>query len=143
LLLAVISLLRTTVRNFERFLKNSFNKKDMKKAFILLLICTLSVSAFSQKTDNKPVTATFWVAGVCGMCEKSIEGTLDTKGILKADFQLTDNMLTVTYKPTKITEAQIHALLNEVGYDTEKSTCTEEQYARVHGCCKYRELEKH
>jgi len=115
----------------------------MKKAFILLLTLTISVSAFSQKTDNKPITATFWVAGVCGMCEKSIEAALDTKGILQADFQLSNNLLTVTYKPSKITEAQIHALLNETGYDTEKSTCTDEQYARVHGCCKYRELEKH
>jgi copper chaperone CopZ len=131
------------VRNFERFLKNSITKKDMKKAFILLLICTLSVSAFSQKTDKKPVTATFWVAGVCGMCEQTIEAALDAKGILKADFQLSNNQLTVTYKPSKISETEIHTLLNEAGYDTEKSTCTEEQYARVHGCCKYRELEKH
>jgi hypothetical protein len=52
-------------------------------------------------------------------------------------------MLTVTYKPKKITEIQIHGILNEAGYDTEKSTCSDEQYARVHGCCKYRELEKH
>ncbi len=115
----------------------------MKKAFILLLTLTISVSAFSQKTSNKPITSTFWVAGVCGMCEQTIETALDAKGILKADFQLSNNLLTVTYKPTKITEAQIHNLLNEAGYDTEKSTCTDEQYARVHGCCKYRELEKH
>ena len=115
----------------------------MKKVFILLLILTVTVSAFSQKTTKKPITSTFWVAGVCGMCEKTIEAALDAKGILKADFQLSDNQLTVTYKPSKISEAGIHTLLNEAGYDTEKSTCTEEQYARVHGCCKYRELKKH
>ena len=115
----------------------------MKKAFILLLICTISVSAFSQKATKKPITSTFWVAGVCGMCEQTIEAALDAKGILKADFQLSNNQLTVTYKPSKISETEIHTLLNEAGYDTEKSTCTEEQYARVHGCCKYRELEKH
>ena len=115
----------------------------MKKIFITLLIFSVSASAFSQKANKNPITATFWVAGVCGMCEKSIEAALDTKGIIKADFQLADNMLTVTYKPTKITEEQIHALINDAGYDTEKSTCTDAQYARVHGCCKYRELEKH
>ena len=115
----------------------------MKKVFILLLILTVTVSAFSQKNSKKPITSTFWVAGVCGMCEKTIEAALDAKGILKADFQLSDNQLTVTYKPSKISEAQIHTLLYEAGYDTEKSTCTEAQYARVHGCCKYRELKKH
>jgi mercuric ion binding protein len=115
----------------------------MKKAFLLLFILSVSICGFSQKADNKPVTTTFWVAGVCGMCEKTIEAALDTKGILKADFSLSNNMLTVTYKPKKISESKLHQLLNEVGYDTEKSTCTAEQYARVHGCCKYRELEKH
>jgi copper chaperone CopZ len=115
----------------------------MKKVYFILILLTVTVSAFSQKTDNKPVTATFWVAGVCGMCEQTIEAALDTKGILKADFSLSNNILTVTYKPKKITEIQIHGILNEAGYDTEKSTCSDEQYARVHGCCKYRELEKH
>lgn len=115
----------------------------MKKIFITILSLTVSICVFSQKTENSPVTTTFWVAGVCGMCEKSIEGALDTKGIIKADFDLSKNQLTVTYKPNKISENQIHSLLNEVGYDTEKSTCSDEQYARVHGCCKYRELKKH
>jgi copper chaperone CopZ len=108
---------------------------------ILFLFVAFHITA--QKTSKAPVTTTFWVAGVCGMCEKAIESSLDTKGILKADFELSNNQLTVTYKPSKISEAQIHSLLNEAGYDTEKSTCTAEQYARVHGCCKYRELEKH
>lgn len=115
----------------------------MKKAYIILLILSFSFRGFSQQSDKQPITATFWVAGVCGMCETAIEAALDTKGILKADFSLSNNMLTVTYKPKKISESQLHQLLNEAGYDTEKSTCTEEQYARVHGCCKYRELEKH
>jgi mercuric ion binding protein len=77
------------------------------------------------------------------MCEKTIETAMDTKGIVQADFELSNNLLTITYKPSKISEAEIHTLLNEAGYDTEKSTCSEEQYARVHGCCKYRELKKH
>ena len=115
----------------------------MKKAILLLIILAGSICGYTQKADNKPVTTSFWVAGVCGMCEQTIEATLDTKGIIKADFSLSNNLLTVTYKPKKISEQQLHVLLNEAGYDTEKRTCTDEQYARVHGCCKYRELEKH
>ncbi len=47
--------------------------------------------------------------------------------------------------PTKISAEQIrlHELLNDAGYDTEKKTCTSEQYSRVHSCCQYREQEKH
>lgn len=115
----------------------------MKKVYLILLLLITASTAFSQKSDKKPVTTSFWVAGVCGMCEQTIEAAMDTKGVIKADFSLSNNMLTITYKPNKISENQIHTLLNEVGYDTEKSTCSEAQYARVHGCCKYRELEKH
>jgi mercuric ion binding protein len=115
----------------------------MKQIIFLIAIALTGLHLSAQKPNKTPITTSFWVAGVCGMCEKTIESAMDTKGILQADFSLSNNLLTITYKPTKISEAQIHALLNEAGYDTEKSTCTEEQYARVHGCCKYRELEKH
>lgn len=114
------------------------------KNFIFIILLFISANTlFAQKNSKAPITTSFWVAGVCGMCEKAIETSMDTKGVLKADFDLSKNQLTITYKPSKISEAQIHSLLNEAGYDTEKSTCSEAQYARVHGCCKYRELEKH
>lgn len=113
--------------------------KNILIAFGLLF----GLSVHAQSIDKKPITTTFWVAGVCGMCEQTIENAVDVPGVITADFVLASNQLTITYKPKKITEAQIHALLNEAGYDTEKSTCTAEQYKRVHGCCQYRELEKH
>jgi copper chaperone CopZ len=115
----------------------------MKHISLIILNLFIALNLSGQKPSKSPVTTTFWVAGVCGMCEQTIEAALDAKGILKADFQLSNNQLTVTYKPSKISETDIHTRLNEAGYDTEKSTCTEVQYARVHGCCKYRELEKH
>jgi len=115
----------------------------MKHISLIILALFTILNLFAQKPSKAPVTTTFWVAGVCGMCEQTIEQALDVKGVITADFNLASNQLTVTYKPGKITEAQLHSILNEVGYDTEKSTCTDEQYKRVHGCCMYRELEKH
>ncbi|MFM7731642.1 MAG: heavy-metal-associated domain-containing protein [Flavobacteriales bacterium] len=113
------------------------------KNFIIALGLVLGAQfAQAQKANNK-ITTSFWVAAACSMCEATIEKTLDTKGIVAADFVLATNQLTVTYNSKKITEDEIHRLLNEVGYDTEKSNCTDEQYGRVHGCCRYRELEKH
>lgn len=110
---------------------------------IILTIGFIAVSTLAFSQSKKTETTTFWVAGACGMCEETIEKAMDTKGIVSADYALETNRLTVTYKPKKISLDQIHHLLNEAGYDTEKSICTEEQYDRVHGCCKYRELEKH
>ena len=101
-----------------------------------------SATSFSQET-KKTETITFWVNSVCGRCEQTIERAMDTKGVLTADYNLENQMLTVTYKTKNITETKLHKLLNEVGYDTDKSKCTDEQYSRVHSCCKYREFEKH
>ena len=115
----------------------------MKHITLTILIAFIAVRLSAQQPSKSPITTTFWVAGVCGMCEQTIEQALDVKGIISADFVLASNQLTITYKPNKISEGQIHSLLNEVGYDTEKSTCSDDQYKRVHGCCQYRELEKH
>lgn len=109
----------------------------------LMLTAALMIQICVQAQTTKTNTTKFWVAGVCGQCETTIEKAMDTKGVVTADYDLSTNMLTVVYKPKKISEDKLHQLLNEVGYDTEKSTCSDAQYNGVHGCCKYRELEKH
>lgn len=113
----------------------------IKNIFLTLLIAFMSMSMLAQK--SKTVTTSFWVAGICGMCEEAIEKAMDVTGVITADYSLATNNLTVTYKPSKLSEDQLHKLLNAVGYDTEKSTCTEAQYNLVHDCCRYREQEKH
>ncbi len=113
----------------------------MKKIvlFVLLSVTTNFIWAQSKKTEE----VSFWVAGVCGMCEKTIENALDVKGVITADYDLETHQVHVVYRPAKITVDQMHVLINAAGYDTEKSACTVEQYNRVHGCCKYRELKNH
>lgn len=114
----------------------------MKYIFILLL-SVFFTDDINAQTSKKKVTTSFHVAGICGMCERTIERALDAKGIVAADFNLDTNTATVTYNTRRITEDQIHRLINAVGYDTEKYKATDEEYNRVHDCCKYREQEKH
>lgn len=109
--------------------------------FILPAVALMSFTAGNKKSTK--ITTTFWVASVCGECKTIIEKAMDVKGIVAADYNLETQKLTVTYKSDKITEDQIHSLLNEAGYDTEKSKCSDEQYLRTPGCCRYRTLEKH
>lgn len=113
------------------------------KKIIILFIALLSASSLFSQTSNKPITVKIHVAGICGMCETQIEKALDTKGVVAADYDLESNIATVTYKPKKISEGQLHKVINEMGYDTDKSKASDEQYSRVHDCCKYREQEKH
>jgi len=109
------------------------------KSLLIAIAITFGIDAQAQKT----IETSFRVDAVCEMCEARIEKAVDVKGVKSADYDLETHTLSIAYSPKTITEGQIHALLNEVGHDTEKSTCTDEQYDRLHGCCKYRTDEGH
>ena len=112
--------------------------------FIKALSIIFILSIFSLQAQKKEVkTITFKVEGVCGMCEERIENALDVNGIKAVSWSSETHICEVTYRTDKITEEEMHKLLNEAGHDTEKSTATEEQYSTVHTCCKYREHEDH
>lgn len=110
----------------------------MKKLFIGLLLL-VSGSALAQTSE-----VTFWVDGVCGMCEKRIESALiNSSGVKFADWDNQTSQVKVAYNSKKITEQKLHEILSGAGHDTQKVRAKDEDYAKVPGCCKYRTLEKH
>jgi hypothetical protein len=115
-------------------------KQYSTQAILFLTFLTvIGIAPSFAVIEDKKVEATFGVSGVCGMCEERIESALDVKGIVMADWDIDTKKLHVVFNPSKISEGDIHALLNAVGHDTEKSQATQEQYEGLHGCCKYRE----
>jgi copper chaperone CopZ len=110
----------------------------MKKLFIGLLLL-VSGSALAQTSE-----VTFWVNGICGMCEKRIESALiNSPGVKFADWDNQTSQVKVAYNSKKITEQKLHEILAGAGHDTQKVRAKDEDYAKVPGCCKYRTLEKH
>jgi copper chaperone CopZ len=110
----------------------------MKKLFIGLLLL-VSGSALAQTSE-----VTFWVDGVCGMCEKRIESALiNSPGVKFADWDNQTSQVKVAYNSKKITEQKLHEILAGAGHDTQKVRAKDEDYAKVPGCCKYRTLDKH
>jgi len=105
------------------------------KQTIAWLFCSLGIAGFAQGK----LTTQFRVEGVCGMCEERIEAVLDVPGVVVADWDLASKELHVVYKPKKISEEQLHLLLNSVGHDTSKRRASDDQYAGIHSCCRYRE----
>jgi len=105
------------------------------KYTILVGFLMLGLSMFAQKKAE----IIFEVSGVCGMCEDRIEKSLDIPGVIMADWDIKSKELTVAYKTKKIEEAQIHQHVADAGHDTEKVKATDEVYANIHGCCKYRD----
>jgi periplasmic mercuric ion binding protein len=110
----------------------------MKKLFIGLLLL-VSGSALAQTSE-----VTFWVNGICGMCEKRIESALiNSPGVKFADWDNQTSQVKVAYNSKKITEQKLHEILAGAGHDTQKVRAKDEDYAKVPGCCKYRTLDKH
>jgi copper chaperone CopZ len=107
----------------------------LSKLFAFALLMGLSNSSlWAQKVE-----VTFWVDGVCGMCEDRIEtALLNTKGVWAAEWNTSSHLVTVVYNPKKIKELDLHQAVAAVGHDTKKVKATDAAYAKVHGCCKYR-----
>ena len=107
----------------------------MMARFLFALVClTSTASGLGQKAE-----LTFGVSGLCGMCENRIEAAYDQKGIVVADYDLDTHTLHVVYKVKKWDEERLHRLATAVGHDTDKFKASDEVYANIHGCCKYRE----
>lgn len=103
----------------------------------LLILMALALSSLSYA--QKKVEIEFQVSGVCGMCETRIEKALDVPGVIMAEWDVETKKAKVAYKTKVISEEQIHQLIANVGHDTDKIKATDEVYANIHGCCKYRE----
>lgn len=105
------------------------------KYFIAFSLFCFSCVAFGQKKAE----LTFNVDGVCGMCETRIEKAYDLPGILNAEWDLETKKLTVAYKTDKFSVEQLHAIAARAGHDTDIAKATVQEYAGLHGCCKYRD----
>ena len=103
---------------------------------ILLSLAFALTATFAQAQRAE---LTFGVDGLCGMCENRIETAFDQKGIVVADYDLGTKKIHVVYKAKKWNEESLHKLATNVGHDTDKYKATEEAYANMHGCCKYRD----
>jgi mercuric ion binding protein len=105
------------------------------KYFIALSLFCFSCAAFGQKKAE----LTFNVDGVCGMCETRIEKAYDIPGILNAEWNVETKKLTVAYKTDNFSVEQLHAVAARAGHDTDIAKATDQEYAGLHGCCKYRD----
>tara|TARA_Y100000385_G_scaffold285993_1_gene347060 strand:- start:19835 stop:20188 length:354 start_codon:yes stop_codon:yes gene_type:complete len=116
----------------------------MKTLLITLSMLFIGAMSFSQ---NKNVTASVEVDGVCMMCKKRIEKTsLKTKGVKSAVWNIDTHELKLFFDENKTSAAQIEANLAAAGHDTKSFEASNKAYEALHPCCKYREaavIEEH
>ncbi len=121
----------------------STNKENERLAYPNLSLLILVFALFSFVVPNqiwaqKKIETTFIVDGECDMCKKRIEKSLDTRGVLFSEWNVETKELFVAFRPGKISIDEIHALINNVGHDTERSLAPDSVYNNIHHCCRYR-----
>ncbi|MCB0669976.1 MAG: heavy-metal-associated domain-containing protein [Saprospiraceae bacterium] len=80
----------------------------------------------------------FTVYGNCGMCERTIEGSLKgVEGVTLADWDKETDQMTVSYNPELITLDAIKQKVADVGYDSDTHRAKDEVYNSLPGCCQY------
>lgn len=108
----------------------------MKYIGYILLMCFL----FAGCGKKIPVTSkkeTFHVAGNCGMCKKTIEKSVNTKGVIEAKWDKVTKNITVIYDTTLISLDIIKKKIAKAGYDNDEYRADNENYNKLHTCCQY------
>ncbi|WP_298532989.1 heavy-metal-associated domain-containing protein [uncultured Algibacter sp.] len=110
----------------------------MKNIIMITMLLIGSVTI----AQNKNAKASLEVDGVCGMCKTRIEkASLNTKGVKSAVWNVETHELRLIYDERKTTIETIQSKVLAAGHDTEDLKATDEAYATVHPCCRYRDLE--
>lgn len=122
----------------------------MKKNIFLIVFSFLffNFSAKAQEHNHeahqiKQKKESFTVYGNCGMCERTIEGSLkDVDGVTLADWDKETDQMKVSFNPEVITLDAIKQKIADVGYDSETHRAKDEVYNSLPGCCQYERLKK-
>lgn len=110
----------------------------MKKILFVFVVLITTVT-FAQ---NKNAKASMEVDGVCLMCKERIEkAAIRTKGVKSAIWNVKTHELKLIFDERKTNLETIGKKIAAVGHDTKALKATDEAYATVHPCCKYRDEE--
>jgi len=110
----------------------------MKKIIVVVTVLMASIT-FAQDKNAK---ASLEVDGVCLMCKSRIEkACLNTVGVKSANWDVKTHELKLIFDGRKTNLKTIQKSVVAVGHDTKELKATNEAYATVHSCCKYRDAD--
>lgn len=118
---------------------------------IMLIAIAVASSVWAQNVQQNTydkgssmITTTFTVYGNCGKCKKNIERPFkEMKGVEKATWDKKTKQFTITYDPTVLTEKRIKEIIAEQGYDSDDVKASDDAYAKLPKCCRYRDGNPH
>lgn len=108
------------------------------KNIVILLVGLLSLTAGAQEKKNKNAKYTIEVNGNCEQCKKRIEkAAYSVTGVKSAVWHIDDHELHLIINEEKTSVADVKKAVAKVGHDAGDVRAGDEDYARLHECCKY------
>lgn len=108
------------------------------KLFSIFISLVFFAACNGVSTPPSAKTAEFKVWGNCGMCKKTIEGSLkDKPGIIKADWNVKSKQMSVQFDTLRISLKDIQQTIALAGYDNDAFQGDSAAYAGLHECCQY------
>lgn len=105
-----------------------------------MILIVFTCVGFTTYAQDKNAKASIEVDGVCLMCKSRIEkACFKTKGVKSAVWNVETHELQLIFDERKTNLNEIHHNIAGVGHDTAELKATDEAYANVHPCCKYRD----
>lgn len=109
----------------------------MKNIF-LVVIALVSFSALAQDKKNKNAKYDVEVNGNCEQCKKRIEkAAFAVPGVKSAQWHLDDHVLHLIINEEKTSLTEVKKAIAKAGHDTDEVKATDEDYEKLHHCCKY------
>lgn len=124
-----------------------FNTMKLEK-YNLYLILLLVIGFFhigvpsSQGFNNQSKTdtvVTLKVSGVCGMCKSRIEDKSQGTGLIRANWSVSDHLLTLEYDTKKY---DLNAAIDRIlasGHDVDSLVADQKAYEQLPACCHYKD----
>ncbi|WP_395045134.1 heavy-metal-associated domain-containing protein [Flavobacterium sp.] len=110
----------------------------MKNIIIGMMLLLVTFSSQAQDIKNKNAKYDIEINGNCEMCKKRIEkAAYSVKGVKSADWNIDDHTLHLIINEEKASVLDVKKAIASVGHDSDEVKATEEQYAKLHGCCMY------
>jgi len=94
---------------------------------------------FNSAAQSKITETSIEVDGLCGMCKERIENAAYLPGVKKVNWDKETHQLDLVFRNDKISKEEIIASINAAGHDVQGALASDEQYANIHGCCRFRD----
>ena len=112
----------------------------MKKFLFILLVALVGFGVQAQEKKNKNARHDIEVYGNCDMCKKRIEKAAYTvAGVKSAVWHQDHQDLHLIIDENKCSVEDVKKAIAKSGHDTENVKAKDEDYAKLHSCCQYRE----